>query len=42
MVGWNIATTQLVIERALYKMSNLVYFTSAILVTVNDYVEHVE
>ena len=42
MVGWNVAATQLVAERVLYKISNLVYFTSAILFTVNDYDEHVE
>ena len=42
MVGWNVAATQLVVERVLYKISNLVYFTSAILFTVNDYDEHVE
>ena len=42
MVGWNVAAMQLVVERALYKISNLVYFTSAILFTVNDYDEHVE
>ena len=42
MVGWNIAETQLVAERVLYKISNLVYFTFAILFTVNDYDEHVE
>ena len=42
MVPWNVAATQLVAERALYKISNLVYFTSAILFTVNDYDKHVE
>ena len=42
MVGWNVAATQLVVERVLYKISNLVYFTFAILITVNDYDEHVE
>ena len=42
MVGWNIAATQLVAERVLDKISNLVYFTYAILFTVNDYDEHVE
>ena len=42
MVGWNIAVTQLVVDRFLYKISNLVYFTSAILFTINDYDEHVE
>ena len=42
MVGWNVAATQLVVERVLYKIGNLVYFTSAILFTVNDYDEHAE
>ena len=42
MVVWNVAATQLVAERVRYKISNLVYFTSAILITVNDYDEHVE
>ena len=42
MVGWNVATTQLVVERVLYKISNLAYFTSAIIFTVNDDDEHVE
>ena len=42
MVGWNVAATQLVAERVLYKISNLVYFTSATVFTVNDYDEHVE
>ena len=42
MVWWNAAVTQLVAERVLYKINNLVYFTSAILFTVNDYDEHVE
>ena len=42
MVWWNVATTQLVAGRVLYKISNLVYFTSAIIFTVNDYDEHVE
>ena len=42
MVGWNIAVTQLVAEQVLHKISNLVYFTSEILFTVNDYDEHVE
>ena len=36
MVGWNVATT------SSYKISNLVYFTSTILFTVDDYDEHVE
>ena len=42
MVGWNVAAMQLVVKRVLYKISNLVYFTSAILFTVNDHDEHVE
>ena len=42
MVGWNIGATQLVAGRVLYEISNLVYFTSAIMFTVNDYDEHVE
>ena len=42
MVGWNIAAMQLVAERVLYKISNFVYFNSAILITVNEYDEHVE
>ena len=42
MVGWNVAATQLVAGRVLYKISNLVYFTSAIIITVNEYDEHVE
>ena len=41
MVGWNVAATQLVAGRVLYKISNLVYFTSAIIITVNEYNEHV-
>ena len=42
MVAWNVAAMQLVVERVLYKISNLVYFTYTILFTVNDYDEHVE
>ena len=42
MVGWNVAVMQLVVERVLYEISNLVYFTSAIILTVNEYDEHVE
>ena len=42
MVGWNIAATQLVAERVLHNISDLFYFTSATLFTVNDYDEHVE
>ena len=41
MVGWNVAATQLVAKQVLYKISNLVYFTSAFLFTVNDYDEYV-
>ena len=36
MVGWNVAVTWLVAERVPYKISNLVYFTSAIIFTVNE------
>ena len=42
MVGWKVAAMYLVAERVLYKISNLVYFTSKILFTFNDYDEHVE
>ena len=42
MVGWNVVVTQLVAERVIYKISDLVYFTSAILFTINDHDEHVE
>ena len=42
MVRWNVAVMQLVAERVLYKISDLVYFTSTILFTINDYDEHVE
>ena len=42
MVGWNVAATQLVAERVLHKISDLVNFTSAVVFTVNDYDEHVE
>ena len=42
MVGWNVAATQLVVGRVLYEISNLVYFTSAIIFIVNEYDEHVE
>ena len=42
MVGWNVAVMQLDVERVLYEISNLVYFTSAITFTVNEYDEHVE
>ena len=42
MVGWNVAAMYLVVERVLYKISNLVYFTSTTIFTVNDYDEHVE
>ena len=42
MVVWNVAVTQLVAKRVLHKISNLVYFTPAIIFTVNAYDEHVE
>ena len=42
MVWWNVAATQLVAERLLHKISDLVYFTSAILFTDNDYDAHAE
>ena len=42
MVGWNVAATQLVAERVLHKISNLVYFTSAIMFSLNECDEHVE
>ena len=42
MVGWNVTATQLVVERVLHKLSNLVYFISAIIILVNEYDEHVE
>ena len=42
MVGWNVAATQMVADQVLYKISDLVYFTSTILFIVNDYDEHVE
>ena len=42
MVGWNVAATQLVAGRVIYEISNLVYFTSAIIFTINEYDEHVE
>ena len=42
MVGWNVAVMQLVAERVLHKISNIVYFTSAIVITINEYDEHVE
>ena len=42
MVGWNVAVTQLVAEQVLHKISNLVYFTSAITLLLNEYDEHVE
>ena len=34
MVGWNVAVTQLVAERVLYKISNIVYFTFVIIFTL--------
>ena len=42
MVGWNVATMQLVAERVLHKISNIVYFTSAIMFYFNECDEHVE
>ena len=42
MVGWNVAATQLVADRALHKISDLVHFTSATIITINYYDEHVE
>ena len=42
MVGWNVAATQLVAGRVLYEISNVVYFTYAIIFTVNECDEHVE
>ena len=36
MVGWNVAATQLVVERDLHKISDLVHFTSATIFSVND------
>ena len=42
MVGWNVAVTYLVGERVFHNISNLVYFTSAILFTLNECDEHVE
>ena len=42
MVGWNVAATQLVAERVLYKITNIVYFTSAIMFSLNECDEHVE
>ena len=42
MVGWNVAATQLVAERVFHKINNLVYFTSAIMFSLNECDEHVE
>ena len=42
MVGWNVAATQLIAGGVLYEISNLVYFTSAIIITINEYDEDVE
>ena len=42
MVGWNVAVTQLVAERVLHKISNLVHFTSAIIFSLNECDDHVE
>ena len=40
MVEWNVAATQLVVERVPYKISNLIYFTSEIIFYVNECDEH--
>ena len=42
MVGWNVAATQLVAERVLHKISDLVHFASEIIISVNEFDEHVE
>ena len=42
MVGCNVPAMYLVAGQVLHKISNLVYFTSAIIFTVNDYDDHVE
>ena len=42
MVGWNIAVTQMVADRALHKKSDLVHFTSATIISVNVIDEHVK
>ena len=42
MVGWNVAVMYLVARRVLYEIINLVYFTYAIIFTINEYDEHVE
>ena len=36
MVGWNVAVTQLVADRVLHKISDLVYYTSATLISINE------
>ena len=41
MVGWNVAATQLVADQFHHKISDLVYFTSAIVNSVNEIDEHV-
>ena len=41
MVGWNVAATQLVADRVHHKISDLVYFASAILISVKEIDEHV-
>ena len=42
MVGWNVAATQLVTDRVLHKISDLMHFTSATLFSVNRDDEHVK
>ena len=42
MVGWNVAVMQLVVDRVLHKISDLVHFTSTTLFSVNKNDEHVE
>ena len=42
MVGWNVAATYLVAEQVLHKISNIVYFTFATILYLNECDEHVE
>ena len=42
MVGWNVAATQLVADRALHKISDLVHFNSATIFYANENDEHVK
>ena len=37
MVGWNVAATQLVADRGHHKISDFVRFTSATVMSVNEY-----